>query len=337
MLRAKKEPVRFSLFDVKFSAPLDWSASAITRASIEQRSGYPHLTLNNQDRVCCNAHGNYYPNWTSERQIVSLLQTTWSAAGAREACAQTTDEPDKKIDACSKLIANNANDAETYERRAVAYANKKDFDHAIADANKLIELDPQIARYYDFAGRLYLSNGEAKDAVAEFTKAIEIEPRRAAYYHKRATARVRANDYTNALKDDETNVEITTLDETSSKGQPGRNTAVALGNLAWTAVVAQSYSEALDAAERATSLAPDLLWVKGDLAHALLFAGRADEAKQIYLANKGKVLRGTELWEAGIHKDFAFLRTAGVVDPSVSSLMTEIDSALSGTPPSSNP
>jgi tetratricopeptide (TPR) repeat protein len=337
VLRAKKEPVRFSLFDVKFSAPLDWSASAITRASIEQRSGYPHLTLSDQDRVCCNARGNYYPNWTSERQVVNLLQTTWSPAGAREACAQTADDPDKKIEACTKLIANNPNDAETYERRAVAYANKKDFDHAIADAKKLIELDPRITRYYDFAGRLYLSKGEANEAVAEFTKAIEIEPRRATYYHKRATARLRASDYANALKDDETNVEITTLDETSSKGQPGRNTAVALGNLAWSAVVARSYSEALDAAERATSLAPDLLWLKGNLAHALLFAGRIDEAKQIYLANKGKVLRGNELWDSAIHNDFAFLRAAGVLEPAVGSSMADIDLALTSSAPPPNP
>ena len=62
---------------------------------------------------------------------------------------------------------------------------------------------------------------------------------------------------------------------------------MALGNLAWSAVLGQSFSEALDSAQRAATLAPDLLWIRGNLAHALLFAGRADEAKQIYLANKG--------------------------------------------------
>lgn len=157
VLRAKKEPLRFSLFDVKFSAPLDWSASAITRASIEQRSGYPRLSLSDQDRVCCNTRGNYYPNWTSQRQVVSLLQTTWSPAGAREACTQTAGEPDPKIEACTKLIANNPNDAATYERRAIAYANKKDYDRALADARELIKIDPRIAHYYDFTARLYLS------------------------------------------------------------------------------------------------------------------------------------------------------------------------------------
>ena len=327
VLRAKKEPVRFSLFDVKFSAPLDWSASAVTRASIEQRSGYPRLSLSDHDRVCCNARGNYYPNWTSQRQVVSLLQTTWSPAGAREACNQSGGEPDQKIEACTKLIVNNPNDAATYERRATAYANKKDYDHALADAQELIKMDPRIARYYDFTGRLFLSMGDPNGAVAELTKAITLDPRHALYYRKRAVAHQRAGDYAIALADDETSVEITTLDDTSSKGQPGRATAVALGNLAWSAVLGQSFSEALDSAQRAATLAPDLLWIRGNLAHALLFAGRADEAKQIYLANKGKTLRENTLWEAGIHKDFEALRKAGL-ESLVAPNMTDIDVAL---------
>jgi len=328
VLRAKKEPVRFSLFDVKFSAPLDWSASAVTRASIEKRSGYPRLSLSDQDRVCCNARGNYYPNWTSQRQVVSLLQTTWSPAGARETCTQTGGEPDQKIEACTKLIANNPNDAATYERRAIAYANKKDYDRALADAAALIKLDPRIARYYDFTARLYLSKGDANNAVLELTKAIGLDPRRAAYYRKRAVARQRLGDYAKALADDESSVEITTLDETSSKGQPGRATAVALGNLAWSAVLNQSFSEALDSTQRATALAPDLLWIKANLAHALLFSGHADEAKQIYLANKGKLLRENIPWEAEIHKDFDVFRTVGL-EMLVAPNMADIDAALS--------
>ena len=328
VLRAKKEPVRFSLFDVKFSAPLDWSASAVTRASIEQRSGYPRLSLSDQDRVCCNARGNYYPNWTSQRQVVSLLQTTWSPAGTRETCTQTGGEPDQKIDACTKLIANNPNDAATYERRAIAYANKKDYDRALADAAALIKLDPRIAHYYDFTARLYLSKGDANNAVLELTKAIGLDPRRAAYYRKRAVARQRLGDYADALADDESSVEITTLDETSSKGQPGRATAVALGNLAWSAVLNQSFSEALDSAQRATAQAPDLLWIKANLAHALLFSGRADEAKQIYLANKGKLLRENTLWEAQIHKDFDIFRKAGL-ETLVAPSMRDVDAELS--------
>lgn len=327
VLRAKKEPVRFSLFDVKFSAPLDWSASAVTRASIEQRSGYPRLSLSDQDRVCCSARGNYYPNWTSQRQVISLLQTTWSPAGARETCAQAGGEPDQKIDACTKLIANNPNDAATYERRAIAYANKKDYDRALTDARELIKIDPRIAHYYDFTARLYLSKGDPNSAVLELTKAIGLDPRRAVYYRKRAVARQRLGDYANALADDESSVEITTLDDTSSKGQPGRATAVALGNLAWSAVLSQSFSEALDSAQRATALAPDLLWIKANLAHALLFSGRADEAKQIYLGNKGKSLRDNIPWEAEIHKDFDVLRKAGL-ESLVAPSMADVDAAL---------
>ena len=327
VLRAKKQPVRFSLFDVKFSAPLDWSASAVTRTSIEQRSGFAHLRLIDKDSVCCNKRGKYYPNWTSQGQVVTLIQTTWSPAGAREACLQTVGEPDGKIAACGKLIANNPNDAAAYERRATAFAIKKDYESAIADAEELIKLDPRISTSHNLAARLYLSKGDTGGAIAELTKAIELEPNRPTYYHNRAVSRIKAGDYSNALIDDRMSVQLSTLDETSNSGQPGRNTAIANGNLAWSAVLARSFPEALDAGKRAVVLAPDLLWLKGNLAHALLFSGRAEEAKRIYLDNKGKSLSNGTLWDKAIHDDFAVFARTGL-DKMVLPTLKEIDTAL---------
>ena len=128
----------------------------------------------------------------------------------------------------------------------------------------------------------------------ELTKAIGLDPRRAAYYRKRAVARQRLGDYADALADE----------------------------------LNQSFSEALDSAQRATAQAPDLLWIKANLAHALLFSGRADEAKQIYLANRGKLLRENTLWEAQIHKDFDIFRKAGL-ETLVAPSMRDVDAELS--------
>lgn len=207
------------------------------------------------------------------------------------------------------------------------FSEPKSNRFAFRDAEELIKLDPRISTSHNLAARLYLSKGDTGGAIAELTKAIELEPNRPTYYHNRAVSRIKAGDYSNALIDDRMSVQLSTLDETSNSGQPGRNTAIANGNLAWSAVLAQSFPEALDAGKRAVVLAPDLLWLKGNLAHALLFSGRAEEAKRIYPDNKGKSLSNGTLWDKAIHDDFAVFARTGL-DKTVLPTLTDIDTAL---------
>ena len=67
-------------------------------------------------------------------------------------------------------------------------------------------------------------------------------------------------------------------------------------------------------------------------AHALMFLGRAAEAKAIYLAHKGEPLQG-KTWEKVISEDFAKLREAGITHP----MMAEIERTLSGQPAPTEP
>lgn len=105
--------------------------------------------------------------------------------------------------------------------------------------------------------------------------------------------------------------------EKAEVGRPASNTAKALGELAWYALLARSHDEALATSQRAAALAPQLLWVETNRAHALLFLGRAAEARELYLAHKHKrpSEESDKLWEDIIAEDFDALRAAGIQHP----------------------
>jgi hypothetical protein len=65
---------------------------------------------------------------------------------------------------------------------------------------------------------------------------------------------------------------------------------------------------------------PDEIWPNMNRAHALMFLGRADEARALYLRYRGMKV-GEKSWEAVILEDFADLRKAGLTHP----LMDEIE------------
>jgi YD repeat-containing protein len=110
----------------------------------------------------------------------------------------------------------------------------------------------------------------------------------------------------------------------------GSVTASRLGQLAWYALFAGAPGDALFASERALSLVPDQSWLETNKAHALMLLDRADEARVIYLANRGRPLPNNDnkLWEVVIREDFAALREAGVTHPQ----MAEIEAALAKPP-----
>ena len=83
-----------------------------------------------------------------------------------------------------------------------------------------------------------------------------------------------------------------------------------LGGLAYQLVLAGDFTNALDAADQAVSLAADELWQVTNRAHALMFLGRVDEARALYLKHRGPKAQGERSWEAVVLKDFTELRAA---------------------------
>jgi tetratricopeptide (TPR) repeat protein len=95
-----------------------------------------------------------------------------------------------------------------------------------------------------------------------------------------------------------------------------------IGSLAYLFVLARDFNKALSVADQAIALAPNETWLYTNRAHALMFLGRVDEARTLYLQNRGaQNVQEEKSWERVILEDFAELRKAGLTYP----LMDEIE------------
>jgi TPR repeat protein len=95
--------------------------------------------------------------------------------------------------------------------------------------------------------------------------------------------------------------------------------------LSYSSLFVRDFAGALSASEEAIQLLPKNLAPITNKAHALMFLGRAKEARELYLTYKGqRVAEGAGLWEDEILNDFDKLEKAGVTHPQ----MAEIRAAL---------
>jgi tetratricopeptide (TPR) repeat protein len=94
-----------------------------------------------------------------------------------------------------------------------------------------------------------------------------------------------------------------------------------MGGLAYILLVARKFQKSLDASDLAIAGEPGLAWLQTNRAHALMFLGRINEARKIYLDHRGEKTQGDKIWEVVIREDFAELRKAGLTNP----LMDEIE------------
>jgi tetratricopeptide (TPR) repeat protein len=96
-----------------------------------------------------------------------------------------------------------------------------------------------------------------------------------------------------------------------------------IGRSSYSLVLAHDYANALAAVDQAISLAGEQTWLDANRAHALMFLGRIDEARDLYLKYRGRQIPEAKgnTWEAVVLGDFAEFRKAGLS----SSLMDEVD------------
>jgi tetratricopeptide (TPR) repeat protein len=66
----------------------------------------------------------------------------------------------------------------------MAYENKRDYDHAIADYSEAIRLDPEYAEAYLVRGISYENKRELEKALADFRVALNHESLRASRKQK---------------------------------------------------------------------------------------------------------------------------------------------------------
>ncbi len=115
-------------------------------------------------------------------------------------------------------------------------------------------------------------------------------------------------------------------EEMKREGKLGKQTAELLKLVAWHALLAREFTKALTVANRAHALFPDDLAMEIYRAHALMFLGREEEAKALYLAHRGEPLseQGSRLWERGIVEDFAEFSKAGLTHPMMADIEKEL-------------
>lgn len=134
-----------------------------------------------------------------------------------------------------------------------------------------------------------------------------------------------SRNYVEALAAQERHVEMTEADELKADGKAGGQTTSALVGLSWYALHAREFSRALAGAERGHALTPSDLVIETNRAHALMFLGRLDEARELYRAYVDKRPNPSRTWQEEIRGDFQAFRRIGLDHP----LMQEIEAEWS--------
>jgi TPR repeat protein len=134
-----------------------------------------------------------------------------------------------------------------------------------------------------------------------------------------------AGRYDEALRLQETLAAKVEAEETKRDGKPGEEVATELNLAVRYALFAKEFTKALTVADRAHTLFPDSLGIETNRAHALMFMGRDEEAKGLYLAHKGEAREDYKSWKQVIAGDFAKFRKAGLTTPMMADIEKELD------------
>lgn len=101
----------------------------------------------------------------------------------------------------SKAISMDPTYAIAYNNRGAAYFEKGQYDLAMRDVNKAIELNPKYAEAYHNRGYIYDNKGQYDLAIADYSKAIEWDPKYIDAYKNRSFAFYNKGQYDLAIAD----------------------------------------------------------------------------------------------------------------------------------------
>ena len=105
--------------------------------------------------------------------------------------------------------------AKTHAVRGSIYANKREYDLAIADWTKAIEKDPNEFMAYYGRGTIYGISGESGLAIKDYTMALELNPEFTEVYVPRGTAYVANGEVELAMDDYNTAIRLRPNDATA--------------------------------------------------------------------------------------------------------------------------
>ncbi len=132
-----------------------------------------------------------------------------------------------------------------------------------------------------------------------------------------ANGRGVAQDYCQAFEWRNKSAATTLKQDIAKGGKLSGTTVSSLGSVSWYGLFCKKFSDSLRAAELALKAQPDALWIATNRAHALMFLGKADEARAAYLEHRGAPIpeQDNKKWEAVVLEDFAELEQHGLTNP----------------------
>lgn len=112
---------------------------------------------------------------------------------------------DLAIDYCTAAIqSGDLSDqdlAALFNNRGLAYANKKDYDHAIEDYDQVVRLGLKDSDALYRRGLVYFGKNDYSRAIQDFDEALERNPDNVAILQSRGWAYENKNDYEQAIRD----------------------------------------------------------------------------------------------------------------------------------------
>ena len=115
---------------------------------------------------------------------------------------------DIRLNACTRLIELEPNNATGYENRAFVYMARGDQGRAIADYTKAIEINPNNPDAYNRRGSSYSFKGDNQRAIADFDRVIALNPNYAPGYFNRGSVYENMGDKQRAIADYQMSLKI---------------------------------------------------------------------------------------------------------------------------------
>ena len=88
----------------------------------------------------------------------------------------------------SSLLPNRHEEAEAYYHRGISYAEKGEYDQAIADYEATLQINPDHAIAFHNRGLAYFDKGDYDRAIADFDEALRLNPDYESAYCNRGNA-----------------------------------------------------------------------------------------------------------------------------------------------------
>jgi tetratricopeptide (TPR) repeat protein len=224
----------------------------------------------------------------------------------------------------------------------------KSYRDSLAIRERLAKVDPANTRWqrdlsvsYDKIGKVLMDQGDLTEAsrsyrgsLAIFERLAKIDPSNTQWQSELSWSYMKVgdvfraqNNLGEALKSYRDSLAILAAGDPRNlqRQRDLQSWAEKVGALAYLFVLARDFAKGLECVDQAISIAPEKIWLYANRAHTLMFLGRREEARALYLQYRGaRTAYDDKSWETILFDDFAELRKSGLTSP----LMDEIEKLL---------